>query len=106
MVGVVTEIGSAVTSVKPEDYVIAAQPGLGMQCDNICYVMMTYTGTWRETLVCHHDKLLVVPATLPINLAATLMVNPPTAYRMMSDFVDLKEGNMVYVVSQLVFVTS
>jgi len=55
---------------------------------------MTYAGTWRETMVCRHDKLLVVPATLPIHLAATLMVNPATAYRMMNDFVELKEGSV------------
>jgi len=30
MVGMVTEIGSTVTSVKPGDHVIAAQPGLGI----------------------------------------------------------------------------
>ena len=53
---------------------------------------MTYTGTWRDTLVCHNEQLLVVPVTLPIHLAATLMVNPSTAYRMISDFVELKQG--------------
>ena len=30
MVGMVTEVGSNVTSLKPGDHVIAAQPGLGV----------------------------------------------------------------------------
>ena len=32
MVGMVTEIGSNVTSLKPGDHVISVQPGLGMSC--------------------------------------------------------------------------
>ena len=57
--------------------------------------MMTHTGTWRDTLVCHNEQLLAVPVTLPVHLAATLMVNPSTAYRMISDFVELKQGVVV-----------
>ena len=57
--------------------------------------MMTHTGTWRDTLVCHDEQLLAVPVTLPVHLAATLMVNPSTAYRMISDFVELKQGVVI-----------
>ena len=32
MVGMVTEIGARVTSVRPGDHVIAAGPGLGIYC--------------------------------------------------------------------------
>lgn len=80
MVGIVTETGTNVSSMKPGDHVIAGEPGLG---------------TWRQTLVCHKDKLLPVPSSLPLHLAATLMVNPATAYRMINDFVDLKEGDTI-----------
>ncbi|XP_065890147.1 enoyl-[acyl-carrier-protein] reductase, mitochondrial-like [Dysidea avara] len=80
VVGMVTEVGSTITSLKLGDHVIAAQPGIG---------------TWRDTIVCHYDKWLRVPSQLPIQLAATLMVNPATAYRMMSDFVQLEEGDTI-----------
>ena len=59
--------------------------------------MITHLGTWRQTLVCHNDKLLPVPTSLPVHVAATLMVNPATAYRMMNDFVELKEGIVKYI---------
>ena len=71
------------------------------------YVIMTPLGTWRDTLVCHANQLLPVPVSLPVHLAATLMVNPATAYRMISDFVELKEGVViicVYVCMLLLFV--
>ena len=60
-----------------------------------CYVTTTHIGTWRQTLVCHSDKVLPVPTSLPVHVAATLMVNPATAYRMMTDFVELKQGMSV-----------
>lgn len=65
--------------------------------------MVTCTGTWRDTLVCHYDKLLSVPNALPLHLAATLMVNPATAYRMLSDFAELKQGELSY--SIVIYVT-
>jgi len=55
------------------------------------------TGTWRDTIVCKYDKWLGVPSQLSIQLAATLMVNPATAYRMLSDFVQLEEGKQTYL---------
>ena len=42
--------------------------------------------------MCRDEQLLPVPVALPVHLAATLMVNPATAYRMISDFVDLNDG--------------
>ena len=53
--------------------------------------------------MCHKDKLLPVPSSLPLHLAATLMVNPATAYRMINDFVDLKEGIVCYKLSISLF---
>ena len=51
MAGTVTEIGSKVTSLKPGDHVIAAQPGIGTSCslchDDTYYVMMH--------ILCHDD---------------------------------------------------
>ena len=39
-------------------------------------------------------EFLRIPQDIPVNLAATLTVNPETAYRMMKIFVTLKPGMM------------
>lgn len=49
-------------------------------------------GTWRTRAICSSKDLQVIPRTLPLSVAATLLVNPPTAYRMLLDFVKLKPG--------------
>jgi trans-2-enoyl-CoA reductase len=36
-----------------------------------------------------------VPADIPVEAAATISVNPCTAYRMLRDFVDLNAGECV-----------
>ena len=33
--------------------------------------------------------------SLPLEAAVQLLINPPTAYRMLMDFVDLKPGDVV-----------
>lgn len=40
-------------------------------------------------------RLRVVSNKLELVTACTLAVNPPTAYRMLKDFVDLKKGDTV-----------
>ncbi|KAI9176027.1 hypothetical protein H9P43_006391 [Blastocladiella emersonii ATCC 22665] len=57
-------------------------------------------GTWRrDAVVDPKDLIRVVPAArrgkLPVAAAATLTVNPPTAYRMLADFGDLQPGDFV-----------
>ncbi|XP_068773497.1 enoyl-[acyl-carrier-protein] reductase, mitochondrial isoform X3 [Struthio camelus] len=79
-VGQVVEIGSRVTSVKPGDWVIPADTGLG---------------TWRTEAVFPEGTLLRVPSDIPVLCAATLSVNPCTAYRMLADFETLRPGDSV-----------
>ncbi|KAJ6663722.1 hypothetical protein lerEdw1_009801 [Lerista edwardsae] len=79
-VGRVMEVGSRVTSLKPGDLVIPADAGLG---------------TWRTEAVFSEETLLKVPPDIPVTCAATLGVNPCTAYRMLSDFETLKPGDSV-----------
>ncbi|XP_077193289.1 enoyl-[acyl-carrier-protein] reductase, mitochondrial [Paroedura picta] len=79
-VGQVVQIGSNVTSLKPGDLVIPADAGLG---------------TWRTEAVFEEDKLLKIPPDIPLMSAATLSVNPCTAFRMLSDFVTLKPGDSI-----------
>lgn len=52
-------------------------------------------GTWRTHLLASKNNLLKVPDNLGIVEAATLMVNPCTAFRMLRDFVNLKPGDTV-----------
>ncbi|XP_066573833.1 enoyl-[acyl-carrier-protein] reductase, mitochondrial isoform X2 [Amia ocellicauda] len=77
-VGQVLEVGSRVTSLKPGDWVIPRDAGLG---------------TWRTAAVCPEEALIAVPNDIPLLSAATLGVNPCTALRMLLDFETLNPGD-------------
>uniref|UniRef100_A0A663LQ12 Enoyl-[acyl-carrier-protein] reductase, mitochondrial n=1 Tax=Athene cunicularia TaxID=194338 RepID=A0A663LQ12_ATHCN len=79
-VGEVLEVGRRVTALKPGDRVIPAVTGLG---------------TWRTRGVFPEETLLKVPGDIPVLSAATLSVNPCTAYRMLVDFETLAPGDSV-----------
>ncbi|KAK1123355.1 enoyl-[acyl-carrier-protein] reductase, mitochondrial isoform X1 [Acipenser oxyrinchus oxyrinchus] len=70
-VGQVLEVGSQVTSLRAGDWVIPQDAGLG---------------TWRTEAVLNEGTLAVVPSDVPLLCAASLSVNPCTAFRMLSDF--------------------
>ncbi len=55
----------------------------------------TQLGTWRSHALFEETKLIKVPKELGIVEAATITVNPPTAYRMLKDFVAVKPGDSV-----------
>ncbi|XP_074970737.1 enoyl-[acyl-carrier-protein] reductase, mitochondrial [Phalacrocorax aristotelis] len=79
-VGEVLEVGRRVAALKPGDWVILAGAGLG---------------TWRTRGVFPEEGLLKVPSDIPLLCAATLSVNPCTAYRMLADFETLAPGDSV-----------
>lgn len=79
-VGEVLKMGSEVTNFKIGDRVVPLTNALG---------------TWRSHMVLPSNVLLKVPKDLGIVEAATLTVNPCTAYRMLKDFTKLKEGDVV-----------
>ncbi|NWU72366.1 MECR protein, partial [Pterocles burchelli] len=79
-VGEVLEVGRRVAGLKPGDWVIPAITGLG---------------TWRTQGVFPEEMLLKVPSDIPVLCAATLSVNPCTAYRMLADFETLAPGDSV-----------
>ncbi|XP_067862898.1 enoyl-[acyl-carrier-protein] reductase, mitochondrial isoform X2 [Heptranchias perlo] len=79
-VGQVLDVGSKVTNVKPGDWVIPSDTGLG---------------TWRMEAVGNMNDFVKVPNNIPLLCAATLGVNPCTAYRMLCDFETLKPGDSV-----------
>ncbi|KFV56664.1 hypothetical protein N328_07228, partial [Gavia stellata] len=52
-------------------------------------------GTWRTQGVFPEETLMKVPSDIPVLCAATLSVNPCTAYRMLADFETLAPGDSV-----------
>eukprot|EP01134_Creolimax_fragrantissima_P002899 CFRG2899T1 len=79
-VGVVARVGANVTNLKIGDWVIPRTLGIG---------------TWQSHIVCNSVDFIPVPNDIPVEYAAILTVNPPTAFRMLADFVDLEEGDTI-----------
>jgi len=79
-VGIVVEAGSGVKNLKINDRVIPNKSGLG---------------TWRTHGVFKSEELRTVPNDIPVEYAATVSVNPATAYRLLNDFAKLKEGDVI-----------
>lgn len=78
-VGVVAQCGSAVRGLSVGQPVIAP----------------ARIGSWCEAYVADASELVPVPSDIPIEQAAMLAVNPPTAWRMLHDIVTLKPGDWV-----------
>jgi trans-2-enoyl-CoA reductase len=76
-VGIVRAIGPDVKTVKSGDRVLLPHG----------------TGSWRSACLTDSARLVVVPDAVPVEQAAMLWVNPPTAYRMLHDFVTLRPGD-------------
>lgn len=79
-VGIVEKVGSGVTNLKQNDRVIVTQEGLG---------------TWSSHLITSSNNLFKVSEKIPLEYAACLSINPCTAYRLLSDFENLKEGDTI-----------
>lgn len=76
----VMEVGDQVKTLKVGDWVIPKDAGIG---------------TWRTAAVLKAEDLVTLPKDIPVLSAATLGVNPCTAYRMLTDFEELKPGDTV-----------
>lgn len=78
----VVEVGSGVDVLKPSDWVIMGKSQLG---------------TWRSSAVLNTNDVIKLPPSTALSKvhAATLAINPPTALRMLSDFVSLKPGDYI-----------
>lgn len=79
-VGVVQQVGSAVTGLKVNQRVIPAKAGFG---------------TWRSFAVASENDLQAVSDNVPVEYSATLAVNPCTAYRLLTDFAKLQPGDVI-----------
>ena len=78
-VGEVEEVGSDVESIHVGQWVR----------------MPVEEGSWRQACVTEASGLIAVPEGLPAETAATAFVNPPTAWRLLHDFVSLKPGDWI-----------
>ncbi|PHT34753.1 putative trans-2-enoyl-CoA reductase, mitochondrial [Capsicum baccatum] len=79
-VGEVHTIGSAVKGLSPGDWVIPSPPS---------------SGTWQTYVVKEQTVWQKVDKSTPMEYAATIIVNPLTALRMLEDFVALKSGDTI-----------
>ncbi|XP_018323435.1 enoyl-[acyl-carrier-protein] reductase, mitochondrial-like [Agrilus planipennis] len=79
-VGKVVNVGDNIKELKPNDHVVPLKETLG---------------TWRTYAKFPGHLLLKVPKDLGIVQAATLIINPCTAYRMLKDFANLKPGDVI-----------
>jgi mitochondrial enoyl-[acyl-carrier protein] reductase / trans-2-enoyl-CoA reductase len=75
--GVVVDLGSEVTNVAIGALVILPH--------NV--------GTWREAMAVKANELVLVPEGIEPVQAAMLKINPMTAWRLLHDYVDLKNGD-------------
>ena len=53
------------------------------------------SGTWLDYCVLEANEVYRVPESLPIEMAAQAFINPPTALRLLNDFVPLRAGDWV-----------
>ncbi|KAH8300654.1 hypothetical protein KR018_001745 [Drosophila ironensis] len=79
-VGEVICVGDKVKKVKVGEHVIPLATGLG---------------SWTTHAVYNDDQLMAVSKKVGLAEAATVTVNPCTAYRMLKDFVDLCPGDTI-----------
>jgi trans-2-enoyl-CoA reductase len=81
-VGIITEIGNDVKGLKVDDWVIPGSGSGGF-------------GTWRSYVKTSADNVMKVANDIPAAYAATLSVNPATAYRLLADFEKLSPGDVI-----------
>lgn len=80
-VGEVVEVGKNIESeLQPGNYVIPR---------------VNAFGTWRTHVVTTSSEIIKIPSDVDIAMAATIAVNPGTAYRMLKDFSPLNSGDTV-----------
>ena len=78
--GVAEVLETKGTRLEPGDWVL---PGTAM------------SGTWRTHAIYDEDNLIKIRNDISVESAATLMINPATALRMLEDFVPLRDGDWI-----------
>ncbi len=78
-VGEVLAVGEGVQDLKP-----------GQQVK-----MPEEPGCWMQAVVTPAADLIKIPADVPVQMAAQAFVNPPTALRLLRDYIDFKPGEWI-----------
>jgi len=78
-IGVICEVGSKVSSLK-----------VGMRVR-----IPEALGTWQSYIVADESELWPLPSNIPVDQLTQAFINPPTALRLLNDFVPLKSGDWV-----------
>ena len=79
-VGVVEALGDGVTALQIGQRVVPIRPN---------------QGTWQEYITVQADRVLPVPDGVPDAQAATLLVNPPTAWIMLHEILRVQPGDWI-----------
>ncbi|PKA65890.1 putative trans-2-enoyl-CoA reductase, mitochondrial [Apostasia shenzhenica] len=79
-VGQVHSLGSSVSTLSVGDWVIPSPPSFG---------------TWQTYIVKEESAWHKIIKNVPLEYAATIIVNPLTALRMLEDFVNLTSGDAI-----------
>lgn len=59
------------------------------------HVLMPEGGTWQDSVIGNPDELVYVPNDISIEMAALALINPPTAWYLLHDFVSLQPGDWI-----------
>lgn len=81
--------------VKPTLPVVLGNEGVGRVVGGGLVLAPMQLGWWSTARILNAADVFPIPADIPVETAAMLAVNPPTAYRMLTDFVELKPGDWV-----------
>lgn len=63
-------------------------------CRRLCIIGF-HAGTWRSSVKVNADSVMRIASDIPVAYAATISVNPSTAYRLLSDFATLRPGDYI-----------
>ncbi len=78
-IGIVQEIGTQVSTIKV---------GMRVRIPEII-------GTWQSYAIADESLLWPLPLNLPVEQLTQAFINPPTALRLLNDFVPLKSGDWI-----------
>lgn len=86
--------------VKPTLPAVLGNEGVGLVTAGCAHVGQRVLapmqlGWWATARVLNAADVFPIPADIPTEVAAMLAVNPPTAYRLLVDFVELQPGDWV-----------
>ncbi len=73
--------------------VVALGPGVAEPAIGALVRMPEEAGVWREAVVARAAELCPIPPGVPVEQAALAFINPPTAWRLLRDFVPLERGD-------------